>query len=251
MLEALSVRCSRGGREILKGVDLSLGRGDLLYLLGPNGSGKSTLLRCLLGLIPFEGEVRVDGVSARELGRAEWSRLVSYVPQLQRPSEMSVLEAVMAGRRPHMACFPSRRDVLAAGRALERVGLSGMEGRRLFELSGGELQRVSIARALAQEPSYVLLDEPTNHLDLRAKVEVMRTLLRVRDEGVGVLMVTHDVNLALAAPGLFVLLKGGEVVARGDVEALTPSAVGDLYGFEVVAGQAGGRRFVLPVLEGW
>ena len=153
----------------VRGLSLRVEAGEWTALIGPNGAGKTSVLRALAGLTPFEGEVTVDGKDAREVGRRALSRLVAFVPQKpETPPELTVAEYVLLGRTPHISYFggEGRRDRDAAARALRRLELGELAQRPLGSLSGGELQRTVLARALAQEAPVLLLDEPTTSLDL-------------------------------------------------------------------------------------
>ena len=169
MIELRDVRVSLGGNPVVDGVSVTIAEGEWLALIGPNGAGKTTLLRAMASLVPFDGEIELDGRSVSELGRSELARYVAVVPQEpSTPPWMTVAEYVLLGRTPHLGPLAKegRRDREAAARALARLDLLTFGNRRLGTLSGGEKQRVVVARALAQEAPVVLLDEPTAALDI-------------------------------------------------------------------------------------
>src|SRR5580704_1623032 len=194
---------------------------EIVAILGPNASGKSTLLRLLAGLIkPLSGRVEVDGVEASELDlrtRAQRIALVQQESELLFP--LRVWEYVLQGRYPYgrRLRFETEEDCLLAGNALSQVGADGLGERWMDQLSGGEKQRVILARALAQQPSLLLLDEPTQHLDIGGKVELLRRLRRLADENrYTVIVVTHELNLAAEFSDRIVLLHKGKCLRIGE-----------------------------------
>jgi iron complex transport system ATP-binding protein len=242
-LLAMEGACFRyGPRTVLDRVDLAVAAGEMLGLIGPNGAGKSTLVRLLAGIEhPDEGAVRLDGRPLTAWTRAERARRVALVPQDPRVEfPYTVLEVVLMGRSPHLSALalPGRRDLEIARAALARLEVGELEARRMDELSGGERQRVFLARALAQEPAVLLLDEPTTHLDLRHQTQlhdVARTRCR---EGVAVLTVLHDLNLAAAYCDRVVLLAGGRVVREGTpVDVLEAATLERAFGTRVWVGR--------------
>jgi len=247
-----------GGREVLRGVSLSLAPGTMLGVLGPNGSGKTTLLRCLMGYLPpRSGHVRLQGRDVARWPRREFAREVAVVPQ-EMPIDfpLSVEELVLIGRVPHLPSrglgFESARDREAAAAALDACGLSALRGRPLHQLSGGELRRAFIARALAQETPFLLLDEPTSALDLRQQLAILDLLRGRAGTGAGVLVVLHDVNLAAAHCDRIVVMKEGAVAAEGPpAQALDPAVLGEVYGVDLnrVIAPGSGRAVLVPTLR--
>jgi iron complex transport system ATP-binding protein len=194
------VSVSLQGRPILSGIDLGVQSASWTCLIGPNGSGKTTLLRAVAGLVPYSGEVLVCGDNAARVNRRKLARTLSYVPQNPViPEGMAVKDYVLIGRTPYIPYLgtESRQDIEIAATLLQRVRLEGFGGRILGSLSGGELQRVIIARALAQEPRILLLDEPTSGLDVGHQQQVLELIddLRTR-QGLTVLSAIHDLTLA-------------------------------------------------------
>ncbi len=237
---ARDIRCAYDGREVLHGLDLAVAGGEFLGVLGPNGSGKSTLLRAITGVLPLtSGEVRLFGRPLRELKRREIARRVGVVPQAgATPFEFTVREVVGMGRSPHIGRLRGERDSdrAAIEAALERTDTRELADRLISELSGGEAQRVIVARALAQEPELLLLDEPTAFLDLSHQIEVFELLRRLnRDEGMTVLCVSHDVNLASLYCDRLVLLRDGMVADEGRPgDVITPERIKEVYGASVL-----------------
>ena len=229
----LTFRHPRAEVEAVRGVSLSVSPGRLLAVVGPNGAGKTTLLRLLSGaLTPQKGEVDLDDRPLAGLGDRERARAIAVVPQSESsPFPITVREMVGMGRYPHLGPWErtGKADRAAVDRALDRCAVTAFAGRDIGQLSGGERQRARIARALAQEAPILLLDEPTAGLDLRYRMELFHLLRELRGDGLAVLVITHDLNLAARfADRLLLLDRGGarahgnpaEVVSRKTLEAV-------------------------------
>jgi iron complex transport system ATP-binding protein len=255
---ALSARQIRAGyeqREVLRGVDLDAGAGELVALVGPNGAGKSTLLRVLAGLVrPTSGRVTVDGLDLAALDRAAVARHIAVVPQVfETLFPFTVREVVALGRTAHLGTLGllGGNDALAVRRALDELDAQGLAERRIDRISGGERQRAVLAMALAQESDVLLLDEPTAHLDpahQRAALEHVARLARER--GLTVVAVLHDLNLASALASRVVVLDDGLVVGDGDPrDVITSAMVQRVFGPGLTVIAHDGRPFVLPSAE--
>jgi len=222
--DRLTIQYAGGARPALDGVTLSIPSGCLTAVLGPNGSGKSTLLRALLGVsVPSKGTATLEERDVRAWDRRELARAVGVVPQSETVAfPITVREMVAMGRFPHLGPIQAEgwRDREAVDKALERCDISDLRNRQVTTLSGGELQRVRIARALAQEPRALALDEPTASLDLRHEMSILRLLRNWTDGGMTVLLITHQINLAARFADRMILLDRGHVAAEG-----TPSEV--------------------------
>ena len=250
-LEARSVSVTLGGAPILRDVELSVSEGEWVALIGPNGAGKSTFLAALAGTIAHSGDIRVAGAAAREMSRRRLARRVAMVPQQPHITpDLTVAEYVLLGRTPHIGYFATegRADRLAAERAIVRLGLRPFTGRTLGSLSGGELQRVVLARALAQEAPILLLDEPTSALDLGRQQLALELVDRLRREsGLAVVAAMHDLSLAAQFADRLVMLDGGRVVAQGPAaEVLAADLINAHYGAQVRVITENGDVFVLP-----
>ena len=215
----IRVRYAGAERLPLDGVDLDVPDGELYAVVGPNGSGKSTLLKALLGVVPLEsGTVTLDGRTVGDWSRSELARHVGVVAQSESVSfPLTVREMVGMGRYPHLGALQAEgpRDRDAVDQALEQADVPDLDARDVTTLSGGELQRVRIARALAQEPRALLLDEPTSSLDVRHEMAILELLRAWADEGMTVLVVTHGLNLAARFADRVLLLSRGSVAAQG------------------------------------
>ncbi|MDE2655304.1 MAG: ABC transporter ATP-binding protein [Gemmatimonadota bacterium] len=229
----LTFRHPRAEEEAVRGVSVSVSPGRLLAIVGPNGAGKTTLLRLLSGALTAQkGEVNLDDRPLAGLGDRERARAIAVVPQSESsPFPITVREMVGMGRYPHLGPWErtGTADRAAVDRALDRCAVTAFAGRDTGQLSGGERQRARIARALAQEAPILLLDEPTAGLDLRYRMELFHLLRELRGDGLAVLVITHDLNLAARfADRLMLLDRGGaradgtpaEVVSRETLEAV-------------------------------
>ncbi|MFF8814083.1 ABC transporter ATP-binding protein [Streptomyces pactum] len=229
-IEDLSVDIA--GARLVEDVTLRAGSGRIVGLVGPNGSGKSTLLRCVYrALRPAAGTVRLDGDDLHALGARDGARRLAALPQ-ESSGEFgfTAAEVVAMGRLPHQSAAgrTSAADREICAGALARVGAAHLADRTFLTLSGGEKQRVLIARALAQQPSVLVLDEPTNHLDIAQQLEV---LALVRDAGLTVLAALHDLNLAAVHCDHLHVIAGGRIVADGPPhEVLTPELLAEVFG---------------------
>ncbi|MBK5939917.1 ABC transporter ATP-binding protein [Halochromatium roseum] len=236
---------------LLDQLNLSVASGELLAVLGPNGVGKSTLLKLIAGLLPCkQGRIGIDTTDLNALSRRERAQRIAYLPQMTEIASVTVFEAVLLGRLPHLGLQPSERDLAMVETMLCDLGLAPLSGRRVSRLSGGELQKVVIARALVQEPRLLLLDEPVNHLDLRNQIAVLRSIQALtRAHALITLVVLHDLNLALRFADRFLLLGPHAAVTTGCMEALASEAVGAAYGITVIRGEVGGLPVMVPVVS--
>lgn len=233
------------GTEVLRGLDLDLRTGEWLGLIGPNGSGKSTLLRALVGLVPSTGSVVLG--AGRPPGPTDLS-LMPQTPEL--PPGMTVVEYVLLGRTAHLGWLTgeSRADREIATAVLRRLQLSGFAARRVRQLSGGESQRVVIARALAQQAPVLLLDEPTSALDVGHQVEVLELVDELRHEdGLTVVAAMHDLSTAARYADRLALLDRGGLVSVGDpAQVLDPAVLSRVYGHPVDVHDVDGHLVVVP-----
>ena len=217
-------RYPRRAAPAIDGVSLRATAGTITAVVGPNGSGKSTLVRALLGRVPVEsGVISLGAIDARTLAPRDFAKLVAVVPQREEPAvPLRVLEFVALGRHAHRRAFGamSHADNAAVAQAMTRAGVSDAADRRVDQLSGGEWQRVRIARALAQDTALLVLDEPTAFLDIAHEMAVFELLDAVAREGRTVLLVSHQLNLVARFAAHIVLLHRGHVAAAGDANAV-------------------------------
>jgi iron complex transport system ATP-binding protein len=257
LLEARALSYSYPGPiRAVDGVDISLGREEVVVICGPNGSGKSTLLRLLAGLLrPDAGEVRLDGRSLDEFSPRDRARSLAVVPQqLPNLPQVRVSGFVLAGRYARIDRWrgPQHKDHQAVELALAASDAAELADRRMTDLSGGQRQRVLLARALAQEAQVLLIDEPTNALDPEHQVQVFDLIAGLGRNRRGVLVVSHDLNLASQFATSVVLVKDGRVAGAGaPADVLRPEVLGPVYGEHLHYGrmpEPDGRPFVLPWL---
>ena len=233
-VEVSDVRFAYRSVPVLTGVSLTVERGEIAAVLGPNGTGKTTFLKCLNRLLRPSGAVMIEGQDVSKLDRRQIARSFGFIPQDGRGDfAYTVREAVLMGRYSR-APFLSREnaeDANAVLKAMEMTGIGYFADRPFAELSGGEKQKVVIARALAQEPLVLLCDEPTLHLDMKSQRDVLRSLRRYsRECGVSVFFVSHDINLALQFADKFFLLHKGGIHAAGGKETLTVDNLEAVFG---------------------
>ncbi len=221
-LDARGLICGYDGTTILRGVDLEVDEGDFIGLIGPNGSGKTTLLRAIGRVLkPWEGRILLQGQDIYRTDHKAIAQVVATVPQ-ETPITFgfTVREVVMMGRLPHLKRFAREqsRDIEVVEEAMQRAGAAQLADRSIAELSGGEKQKVIIAQALAQEPRLLLLDEPTSHLDISHQLEILDLIKSLTGQGLAVISVFHELNLAAQYSDRVVLLAGGLVRATGSPE---------------------------------
>jgi cobalamin transport system ATP-binding protein len=250
-IELRGVTVELGGRPVVDSVNAVVEQSEWVALIGPNGAGKTTLLRAIARLVPFRGEIALGGRPSSDLARSELARLVAVVPQEpSTPPWMTVAEYVLLGRTPHLGPLAKEgaRDRDAAARALARLDLLPFLERRLGTLSGGEKQRVVVARALAQEASIVLLDEPTAALDIGHQQQALDLLDGLRVEsGLTLVAAMHDLTLAAQYAERMLLLNAGRVVADGTpVDVLTEAAIEQHYGAAIDVVPVGDRIAIVP-----
>ncbi len=226
------------GNTVLNEVSLSVKAGEAWAILGPNGAGKSTLMKVAAQLLrPLRGQVTTCGLRAPS-STAALARRRAWVPQHPEVGEVySVLDVVLMGRTPFLPLWGlvDDKDLTAAREALDELDLSSLADRSIQTLSGGELRRVWLARALVQQPQLLLLDEPTAFLDVRHQIEALRVVQSRRAAGLAVVAVLHDLNIAARFATHVLLLKSGTVVAAGPIETtLTEDNVSALYGWPIV-----------------
>ena len=236
-----------GGGEVLKDVNFTLEQGQFLAILGNNGVGKSTLLKCLNKILKADsGELFLDGENILQMSNHQVSRRIAFVSQTVPNTQMTVHDVVMLGRRPYMKWGFTEKDHQIVHSAMDRLNLESLRGRFLNQLSGGERQKVMLARALAQQPKLLLLDEPTSSLDIHNQYQVLEIVRELcHHDGLTAVVVIHDLNLALRFCDQFLLLRQGQVYANGDYRVLTPEALKAVYQIDGRVVEVENQRMVL------
>jgi len=249
ILSVSGVEFAYNSHPVLDGVTFTLARGQILGVLGVNGAGKSTLLKCLNGILRTRrGTVLLNGEDLTALSGDAIARAIGYVPQRYGDEPLTVFDAVLLGRRPHIRWAATRRDLEVVEGVLDLMRLSDFALRPVNELSGGEAQKVMIARALAQEPELLLLDEPLSNLDLGNQMEVIRLLTAaVRQRALTAILSLHDVNAALRFADRFLLLKEGRVHALATRESLSAAIIEEVYGVRVLLQEIQGHPVMVPL----
>lgn len=238
-LEVRNLSCGYGSKTILEGFSVRVEAGSVYCLLGPNGVGKTTLFRTMLGLLPGKGgTVRIDGCDAQELTSRERARAIAYVPQAHTPPfAFTVIDVAVMGRIAHIGAFsaPGRVDYEVAEAALASLGIEHLADRTYTELSGGERQMVLIARALAQQPRYLMMDEPTASLDFGNQAQVLGAVTRLASDGIGVIMTTHvpDHLVQCSAQGTLIMRDGSYRTGTANA-VLTTENLKEAYGIDVM-----------------
>ncbi|MDB1940251.1 ABC transporter ATP-binding protein [Clostridium tertium] len=250
MLEVKNVCCGYNGINIVKQVSFNINRGENLCIVGPNGCGKSTLLKAISNLISFNGEIKLDGKNINALKRKELATKIALMTQssnIQFP--YTIFETVALGRYAHLNSIFSRlskKDEEVINESLKMVGLLDIKDKLISELSGGQLQRVFLARAFAQDPEVILLDEPTNHLDLRCQIEILDYLKSwAKEKNKIVIAVLHDLNLVQNYGDRVLMLNDGVIKRNGNTkEVLNSDDLEEVYGIDI-------KTFMVRTLEKW
>ena len=236
-----------GGQEVLKNINFTLECGQFLAILGNNGVGKSTLLKCLNRILKAEsGAFLLDGENILKMSNHEIAQHIAFVSQNVANTQMTVHDVVMLGRRPYMKWGFTEEDHKIVHDAMHRLNLEPLRGRFLNQLSGGERQKVMLARALAQQPKLLLLDEPTSSLDIHNQYQVLKIVRDIcHNDGLTAIVVIHDLNLALRFCDRFLLLRRGEVYAQGDYSVLSPETLKNVYQVDGKILDVEGHKMVL------
>lgn len=237
----------KGCPEVLKDVSFEMEPGKFLAILGNNGVGKSTLLKCFNHILkPDSGEVLLDEKNLLKMSSREVAKQVAFVSQSVPNTQLTVHDVVMLGRRPYMKWGFTEEDHNIVHDAMHRLDVEDMRGRFLSQLSGGEKQKVMLARALAQQPKVLLLDEPTSALDIQNQYGVLKMVRDIcHKDSIIAAMVIHDLNLALRFCDRFLLLKNGQVYRHGDRSILDSTALKEVYGVDARVVEVEGRHMVL------
>jgi iron complex transport system ATP-binding protein len=249
ILEVDGVEFQYKSKEVLKNIKFELKRNEILSILGPNGVGKTTLLKCMNAILkPKRGIVLIEDEDVLKLEQIEIARRLGYVPQRCEPARLTAFDAILLGRMPHIKWNISTDDVMIVEDTIKKLSLDEIALRYIDELSGGELQKVGIARAIAQNPKLLLLDEPTSSLDLKNQLEILDTVKDVvRKENVSAIMTMHDLNLAFRYSDKFLFLKNGTIFAAGSMEDITPDIIREVYGVPVTIQNYENVSVVIPV----
>ena len=250
MLEIKEVRCGYDNKEIVKGVSFNVERGNNLCIVGPTGGGKSTLLKSIANLLEYKGNIKLDSKEISKLNRKDLAKNVALMTQASNIYfPYTVYETVALGRYAHLKGVFSRinkEDDEIILKSITNVGLMDIKDKLISELSGGQLQRVYLARAFAQDPDVILLDEPTNHLDLKCQIEILDYLNKwTKENNKIVVAVLHDLNLVQTFGEKVVMMNNGKIISSGTPkEVLSGEKLKEVYEVDV-------KGFMIDALEKW
>lgn len=236
MLEIKNLTAGYSGDPVLRYVNLEIPEGKLTVVAGPNGCGKSTLLKAIAGILPGEREVVLSGQPLHSLPPKELAKRIAYLPQNRTIPEITAQRLVLHGRFPYLS-YPRRyrpEDIRIAKESMKTLGIESLADRNLATLSGGQRQKVYLAMALAQDTPVVLLDEPTTFLDIRYQLQLMELTRLLAEQGKTMVLVLHDLAMALEYADHLVILSGGRIAAQGDAETVFSSGIlKEIFGVEV------------------
>ena len=247
MLEIRNLRFGYDSRNpVLRGVNLILEEGNVGILLGRNGAGKTTLFKIMTGILrPDAGEILYNGRNLLEMSRRERAAVVAYVPQQIEFGDLTVYQSVLTGRVSYYTVKPSRSDLKVVERILTETGLEDVSCRNVLELSGGERQKVAIARALAQEPRVLVFDEPTGNLDIANELLIIREARKIAHEkGIIVISSIHDLNQAMFFGDRFFFMKDGTIIRSGDAGVFDQSIIKEVYGVSARVVESCGEKMI-------
>lgn len=246
-VEKLTYQYSRSAPAVLSGVDLRLEGGQVGILLGKNGAGKTTLFKNILGIRrPGAGTIRFQGEDLQKISRSHRARYIAYVPQDIQFGALTVFDSVLMGRVSRFGFRAGQEDLRVTEQILEEMGLAEFAHRNVDALSGGERQKVAIARAMAQEPRLMVFDEPTGNLDIANEELILREARRLaREKGMAVLCSLHDLNRALQFGDKFFLMKDGIIRYAGGKECITERTIRDVYGVDVKIAEIDGEKVII------
>lgn len=237
------------GHEVLTDIGFSVGKGECLAILGTNGAGKSTLLKCLNRINPLKnGQVTIGGTDLKSFGRNDLAKRIGYVSQSTQFTRSTVFDAVLLGRKPYIKWDITQADLDIVESVLESLHLKEFSMRYVDELSGGEVQKVTIARALAQEPDILMFDEPTSNLDLKNQLEVIQIIKQiVSEKQISAIVTMHDLNLALRFADKYMMIQNGSVFAAGGAEILTAENIAHVYAVDVSIEYYNQKPVIIPL----
>ena len=243
----LTFRYNRHGDGVLNGVNLELEQGQIGILLGKNGSGKTTLFKNILGInTPDSGTIEFDGQNLLKLPRRERARLIAYVPQDIHFGDLTVFDSILMGRVSYFGLKAGKEDYLAVKKIVEDMHLEDFVHRSVEALSGGERQKIAIARAMAQEPKLMVFDEPTGNLDIANEQLIIREAKKLaREKNISILSSLHDLNQALQFGDKFFLMKDGVIQYTGRQEVFTREVIRDIFDIDVKITEIDGQKVIL------
>jgi iron complex transport system ATP-binding protein len=236
-------------KQVLHDISFTVNEHEIIAVLGPNGAGKSTLLKCMNGILEAgSGAVLIEGEDLCQFSRLEVAKKIGYVAQRNETARLTAFDAILLGRHPHIKYGITEKDILVVNAIIERLHMQDLSLRYIDQLSGGELQKVCLARALVQEPGLLLLDEPTSSLDLKNQVEILRLIRRIIDgHDVSAVMSLHDINMAIHYADRIIFLKNSQIYTICTKKEITRQVIRDVYGIDVIMHDTENYPVVIPV----
>ena len=247
MLKVENLSFKYGNQQILQDVSFDINAGDCVAILGNNGAGKSTLVKCLNKIHNVaSGNILLNGKNINELSRNDIAKQIAYVAQTGEVSSDTVFDVVMLGRMPYIKFAPSNNDYEIVQKVLEELGIEELAMRKLNEMSGGQVQKVMLARALAQQPKLLILDEPTNNLDMKSQ-HLMLELVKdiVEKQNICAIEVLHDINHAVRYCNKFIFLKDKKIFTKCDKEGVTEEVIKQVFDMDVKIFYINGQKTVV------
>jgi len=237
------------GNEVLKDISFSLNRGECLAILGTNGAGKSTLLKCINRILKLKvGKIEFDREDIKNISQTKLAQKVGYVSQQNKNVRTTVFDSVLIGRRPYIKWDATEKDIRIVDKVIKMMNLQKYALRYTDELSGGEYQKVVIARALAQEPDVLMFDEPTSNLDLKNQLEVVDIIRNVvKKNNISAVVTIHDLNMALRFADSYILLKDGNIFDLGGIEVINSKNIKEVYSVDVSVEKVKNNLTVVPI----
>ena len=250
-MEISSLEFGYSAETVLSKISFNVKKGEIVSLLGPNGAGKSTLIKCMDGLLKFKkGDIAIDGISIKNMNRNDISKKIAYVPQVTATLfSLKVFDMVMLGRRHYMNIKYKKNDYYKVLNSLKMLNIEHLAMKNFNQLSGGQKQKVIIARAIAQETEIILLDEATSNLDIRHQLEVMEIVNKLSKEfGITIIMILHDLNVASRYSDRIIILNNGGIAAIGTAkEVITEENISLIYGVESHVTNVGDKTHIVPM----
>lgn len=249
MLNVRELEFSYGDNKVLKEISFDAKSNEIISILGKNGAGKTTLLKCLLKILrPQKGSIDIGGKSIVEMNGRELSKHVAYVPQSYLPTMTTVFDSVLLGRKPYIELSAGKSDIDKTSQMIIDMGLESISQKYVDRISGGEFQKVQIARALVQEPEILVLDEPTSNLDIANQHKTMCMIeSNVRSRDVCAIMTMHDINLAVLYSDRFIFMNNGRIEAFGDKDIISKELIRKVYDMECEVLDHHGVPFIMPM----
>lgn len=246
-IKDITFRYSRRAPLILDNINFTLEKGEIGILLGKNGSGKTTLFKNILGIEkPESGSISYDGKDLLRLSRRERAGYIAYVPQDIQFGDLTVYDTVLMGRMAYFGLRAGKEDEKITEEVLNDMGLTELASRNANELSGGERQKIAIARALVQEPKLLIFDEPTGNLDIANEQLILKEAKKVaKEKGIGILTSLHDLNQALDMGTKFFFIKEGKIIYSGGSEIVTKEVIKEIFNADVEIIEHDGRSIII------